>query len=955
MNNKQQSSDSTLHTITYDALHTCHFGIVIINAVMEVVIWNHWMEKHTGLTQNHVLGKNLFSLLPEVKGTHIEHVLNLSAKNGMSSILSQSLHHSPLPLYPPHLLSIANKDKSQRLQQTIIVTSLQENQQRYVYLQIIDMSHAVQHEDLLRQQAVENKKLAERYHANEQYLQAVLDNAVDGIITVSSSGHIHMANPAAHRIFDYNKGELNQKALVELIPSLAQIDTCLTEQVQGQSTYRHGWCYDLQGVCKDKKNVALNGAVNEMQADNELLYIIILHDITEQKIQQQALKTAKEVAEAANQAKSEFLATMSHEIRTPMNGVMGMTELLAFTELNKKQKHYVDMIQSSSTALLTLINDILDFSRIEAGKLKLESVTFDVCELLEEVVSLFSVACYRKKLLFLCDLPVSFPFRLRGDPSRLRQVVNNLLGNAIKFTETGHIILKVTITPISNSTLHTDTTANLYIEVIDTGIGITQKQQTHLFQPFSQADSSTTRHYGGTGLGLVISRRLITIMGGNIGLLSEPKTGSTFWFNIPLLQTEEASSYKETCYTHVFNTLHILSVTPQHIENQLLQQYLQAWGIQSQYTEFPAQCIQLLYAQLNKHPYTLLVIDELMIMEDASVNLIHIIRSEPRFTHIPIIILATLEKMIDVILEDDYIFYFNKPIIPLKFSKFLYNVVQNNEITVPTITPSQNQSDVLNNKHILLVEDNLINQEVTKELLENMKCTVTISNDGLEALEVLSEHCFDLVLMDCHMPNLDGFETTRKIRQLDIRNNTDHSLPIIALTANALQGDRDNCIAAGMNNYLSKPVRSEALKHILFHYLDPNYFPTSTETEADIYSSSSPPINNILILDTTVLHEIESEVKNKPKGWLIKLFLTELPSYLDDINQALLIADEKATYLALHKLKGGCTNIGAKRLAHICQQLEIYSKKESIADVKNHYPQLTEEAARLKQALEALL
>jgi len=780
------------------------------------------------------------------------------------------------------------------------------------------------------------KRAEEQLQIQKAYLEHLFESAPEAIVVLDTEDRVMRANSEFTRMFGYSREEALGRPINDLIvpAELREQASSLTEKVS------QGGRVSLETVRRRKSgslvDVSILGTPINVGGGQIGIYGIY-RDITERKRLDVELAQARDAALESARLKAEFLANMSHEIRTPMNGVIGMLGLLLDSELTPQQKEHVEIAQTSADALLTIIDDILDFSKIDAGKLKFEAVDFDLRDVVEGVVELLAQRAQAKGIELLSTVHGDAPTQLRGDPMRLRQVLTNLVGNAVKFTEKGEVLVRV------SRLQESERDVMLGFAVSDTGIGISKEAQALIFEPFSQADGSTSRRYGGTGLGLAISKQLVELMGGEIAVESSPGKGSTFSFTARFQKQAVAEAPGSPVQVRM-DGVRVLIVDDNATNRKIVAQQATVWGLRHGEAASGAEALALLRREAGAgDPFRIAVLD-MQMPEMDGLALARAIKADSAIAATHLVMMTSLGHYAGNTWQDAGIeACLTKPVKQSQLFNCLTAVMESGaELAVPAdILGARGAEPIRREKtavaptrggrgiRVLVAEDNAVNQKVVLHQLQKLGCASFAVSNGAEVLDELARQPYDLVLMDCQMPEMDGYETTREIRRRE--GKTRHTT-VVAMTASALQGDRDKCLAAGMDDYISKPLKVEDLQAVLGRW--------NPRAAADHELPAK-------------LHALRADYGTRFVVEVIDLFLADTPIRLEKLRQALENEDAQTLVKTAHALKGSCSNLGAGRMAKRCSELEALGREERLRGAGSLYRQLEREFRFVRQVFEA--
>jgi PAS domain S-box-containing protein len=943
-----QESEAGTRAIIDNALD----GIITIDHNGYIIEFNPAAERIFGFEREMVLGKS-------IGDTIIPPSLRQMQRRGWEQFLATGYG----PWVGQRVETVALRADGQEFPIELAITVLHPQQPPLLTAYVRDLSQL--------------KQTAEKLSQSNSRLQAVLDAATQAaIIATNAQGRITLFNRGAERMLGYKAEEVMGEHTPELFLAASELGShaqrlteelgipfegfaALVERARCQDHEEREWTF----VRKNATSLTVNLAVTVIRDDRGDVsgYLAVATDVTSRRRAALALERAKEAAEAANRAKSDFLANMSHEIRTPMNGILGMTQLALDTDLTPEQREYLQMVKTSADGLLTVINDILDFSKIEAGKLDLDPVDFELRDMLADTVRSLSLRAHAKNLELACHVDANVPEFLVGDPVRLRQVLLNLVGNAIKFTERGEVVVCVRLTDAVGSATETSPAATLkpggdielHFAVTDTGIGIQPEKIPYIFDAFVQADSSTTRKHGGTGLGLTISGRLVEIMGGRLRAESTPGEGSTFYFNLRLRLQDLSPSRLLPRRPLDLQGLRVVVVDDNATNRRILEDLLTSWLMKPTAVENARMALDELEAAAKVDtPLPLVLLDAHMPGEDGFA-LAAEIRARPHLGEPGLVLLSSASRAGDRERCEKLCIHqrLTKPIKPSDLLNAILRALETRSQSEsaaaappdPSPLPFPSEREANSNGpsngvpvevckgeaksarpdsslRVLLAEDNLVNQRLILAMLEKHGHRICIVANGAAAVRAVQQEAFDLVLMDVQMPEMNGLEATRAIRAWEQQQGG--HLPIIAMSAHAIKGAREDCLQAGMDEYLSKPVQ---LDEVLFTIEELTKRRKVKPAAARPTRYDPRPLLRRLNDDSDLFRE------------LIHLFQEDCPRMLETLRAALESGNAESVEHAAHQLKGSVSNFSAVDVVQAAQNLELLGRHGDLREAGDAY------------------
>jgi len=781
---------------------------------------------------------------------------------------------------------------------------------------------------------------------NSARFRSLIDNAWDLIVVTEADFKVAYITPSSVRVLDYAPGDLQGNALTTIVhpddtdtmvSALRQLNEESVETAAFETRVRH-----RNGAWRTISWTATN-----LLGDPSVRgYVLNGSDVTEARRAAEDLAAARDGALMASKAKSEFLSTMSHEIRTPMNGVIGLTEILLDTNLDRDQEELATGVKVSAENLLAIINGILDFSKIEAGKLELENVVLSVPDVADNVGRILAEGAHSNGIELLIDVHPDVPTALLGDAVRIQQVLLNLGSNAVKFSPEGEVLIRISVLQEEIERVA------LRFDVIDTGIGIAPEDQDRLFSAFSQADSSTTRKFGGTGLGLAICRQLIELMGGTLGLTSAPGEGSAFWFELSLLRAEGAPTVEIDVEHRSLAGLRALIVDDNATNRKILCRQFLSWGVEAVDASDAHEGLAFAATAVDEgQAFDIGVIDLNMPGMDG-IELAGILKADPDTAPMKLFLLSSSGARLGA--AETHLRGFAASLTkPVRSSELFDCLITNLNGETPLITTvpalTQQPETVEMKGMILLVEDNKMNQLVGSKVLAKLGHQYRIANNGLEAVSAIKEGCYAAVLMDCQMPEMDGYEATAEIRRIE---GTGRHTPIIAMTAAAMEGDREACLDAGMDDYITKPVREAAVASVLEQWVA-LAAPNGDESDQELMS---PDDGLPAPLDLSQIEQLRSldEEDGSLLGEIIDQYLTQTVEGREELVRQMESGDTQALEHAAHTIRGASANVGATVLVSICAEMEAQGRFEDLDGITELMERFDQEFVRVRDALNGL-
>jgi two-component system, sensor histidine kinase and response regulator len=783
---------------------------------------------------------------------------------------------------------------------------------------------------------------------SEQRYRLIVESTFDAFIALDDSGQITDWSTQAESMFGWNRDKAIGKSVSEIFPSDKNgKDTdhnlrALLARKAGRLQER----IELTACHRDGHEFPAEAAISSLQLGEKSLFTAFVHNVTKRKKEEREKEEAKTAAEEGSRVKSEFLANMSHEIRTPLNGVIGMTDLALETELTREQRDYLETVKLSADSLLSVINSILDFSKIEAGKVDLEALDFELRECMEAALKTLALRADEKGLELLCDVASDVPETVMGDPGRLRQILVNLVGNAIKFTDEGEIALKVEVKRTEGNQV------TLHFVVSDTGIGIAPEKAESIFESFAQADTSTTREYGGTGLGLTISKRLVELMGGRIWIESQLGAGSHFHFTIQIVRSEaKLSTGDGMTPPEMLAGIKVLVIDDNRTNRRILDGLLKSWGMEPTVVPGAEEALVALDESKKTGRTFQLIVTDMHMPKMDGFGLVEKIKESGGSATATIMMLTSGGHRGDAARcqQLGIAAYLLKPVRKMELREAIAKVIGARDhapaapTTMITRDSLQEERDPVKLLDILLAEDNIVNQKLATRLLEKRGHKVMVVGNGREALAALTHKSYDLVLMDVQMPELDGISATTMLREKEKLTGT-HQV-VIAMTALVMKNDRERCLAAGMDGYLSKPIRPQELDEVLESRIVQQSSSSRIEAPVSSHGQSAVDVDELLDrLDGDRVFLAE----------LTELFRADYPRQIGAIHEAIQHNDAHGVKQASHALKGALSNLAASEAREMAANLERLGMSGDLASATTALDGLEKELVRTMESLDAL-